>query len=99
MKKIILTAGVVSLSMVFFACGGGSKKGAWQDSDKKEFSNACIDRVKDLEAFNEQQRINFCDCVVKKAEQQFEDLEECGSNGAADEQIGKDCAVEILNQK
>jgi hypothetical protein len=94
MKKIILTAGVVSLSLIFVACGSGSKKGAWTDSDKKQFNDICLgnDKIKELGEPGKE----LCECMIKKAEVQFDNFDQCNSDETADEKIAMDCADEVI---
>jgi len=99
MKKIILTAGVISLSLMFLACGSKSKKGAWVDSDKKQFNDICLgnDKIKEL---GEPGR-ELCDCMIKKAEAQFDNFDQCNQDETADEKIAMECADEVvkMNEK
>ena len=99
MKKFILAAGVLSLSLTFVACGPKSKKGAWVDSDKKQFNDICLgdDKIKEL---GEPGR-ELCECMIKKAEVQFDDFKQCNQDETADEKIAIDCADEVvkINEK
>ncbi|HXA02477.1 MAG TPA: hypothetical protein VNW99_10850 [Cytophagaceae bacterium] len=99
MKKIILTASVLSLSLMFVACGPKSKKGAWIDSDKKKFNDICLgdEKIKELGEPGKE----LCECMIKKAEMQFDDFAQCDSDETADEKIATDCADEVvkMNEK
>jgi hypothetical protein len=100
MKKIILTVGVLSLSLMFVvACGPKSKKGAWTDADKKKFNDICLgdEKIKELGEPGKE----LCDCMIKKAEAQFDDFNQCNSDETADEKIAMDCADEVvkMNEK
>jgi hypothetical protein len=101
MKKIILTAGVVSLSLMFVACGPKSKKGAWTDADKNQFNTECSKGVSGSKDLPVEIGKELCDCMLKKAEVQFDNFAQCDSDEASDDKIGSECADEVvkMNEK
>ncbi|MFL5729378.1 MAG: hypothetical protein ACJ75J_07810 [Cytophagaceae bacterium] len=96
MKKIILTAGMVCLTLIVSSCGGGSKKGAWTEADKSKFNSEC-NGVKEIQDLGQQGK-DLCDCMLKKAEVTFDDFAQCDSDEATDEKLAKDCFAEVMNK-
>jgi hypothetical protein len=71
-----------------------SVKGIWSVADKKKFNDICLnnDKIKELG----KPGLQLCDCMLLKAEIQFNNFDECNNDEATDEKIAMDCADEVI---
>lgn len=92
MKKIIYST--LIFAAVLTSCGG-SKKGAWSESDKEKF-NAEIEKASSsLDAFGDQKQ-EFIDCYLNKVEANFDNFAEANSDVEGCSKYAQECAGEIM---
>ncbi len=87
MKKALILASLCAV-VVFSSCG--SKKGKWNDKDKKAFSEKCAADAKKA-SMDDAKAKSFCDCALPKAEAAEENAEKFEANKAAGDAVAKDC--------
>lgn len=88
MKKSLILASLCAV-VVFSSCG--SKKGKWNDKDKKAFAEKCMADAKSKGGMDDAKAKSFCDCALPKAEQAEENSEKFAANSAAGDAVAKDC--------
>ncbi|MBX3102702.1 MAG: hypothetical protein KF690_09355 [Bacteroidetes bacterium] len=97
-KIFLLVTVVATLS----ACGSSSKKGAWNDSDKKEATEFCNKEIGGQFPESMKKMIDmdkFCGCFTEKVEAEFDNFAavKASDDKSAGEKIGRDCAMKSLN--
>ncbi len=88
MKKALILASLCAV-VVFSSCG--SKKGKWNDKDKKAFAEKCSSDAKSKGGLDDAKAKAFCDCALLKAEQATESAAAFALDKAADDEITKSC--------
>ncbi|MDX1903440.1 MAG: hypothetical protein SFU27_04720 [Thermonemataceae bacterium] len=99
---------ILFFALLIFAACKSSKKGAWVDSDKKEFSKSCeaeIQKLKDspngktvaamvgnLDEFAKKS----CDCSLQKLEQAYESPKDAQKDNAGITKIGQECGKDVM---
>ena len=88
MKKALILASLCAV-VVFSSCG--SKKGKWNDKDKKAFAEKCATDAKGKGGMDDAKAKAFCDCALPKAEAADESADKFAANTAAGDAVAKDC--------
>jgi hypothetical protein len=108
MKKHLFVLAIASLALV--ASCKSSKKGAWLDKDKSEFTKACekeISTMKDSEDGKLIQSLGVnlddfgkksCDCALKKIEQNYDSPKEADKDSKGIDKIVKECSEDVMEQ-
>ncbi|MCU0439704.1 MAG: hypothetical protein MUC49_17580 [Raineya sp.] len=86
-----------------------SKKGAWNEEDKKNFISSCEGEIMALKDTKDGQTIQgagvsieefakkSCDCAFKKVEKNYENVLEAGKDTEGLAKIGGECGGEAMN--
>ena len=88
MKKALILASLCAV-VVFSSCG--SKKGKWNDKDKKAFSDLCLAEAKAAKQDDAQSK-KICDCALPKAEAAADNAAAFAADKTANNTITAECA-------
>ncbi len=90
MKKALILASLCAV-VVFSSCG--SKKGKWNDKDKKAFSEKCVADAKTKGKMDDAKAKAFCDCALPKAEAVSDNAKAFDGDAAAQQPIMEGCVT------
>ena len=92
MKKTLILASLCAV-VVFSSCG--SKKGKWNDADKKAFTETCLAKAKDKDkgGMDDAKAKAFCDCALPKAEAASDNVKAFDADVAAQKPIMEGCVT------
>lgn len=88
MKKALILASLCAV-VVFSSCG--SKKGKWNDKDKKAFADNCLSEAKAAKVDDALGK-KICDCALPKAEAAADNAAAFAADKAANKTITEECA-------
>ncbi|HYG52105.1 MAG TPA: hypothetical protein VD905_14435 [Flavobacteriales bacterium] len=92
MKKLFF----ISLSVLVLAsCGGGSKKGAWSEADKKKADEEIKKADADLAAFGDKKDA-FVKCYLDKIEDNFDNFDQANKDLEGCKKYATECAQEVM---
>jgi len=106
MKKSLFILAVASIALMG-SCKS-SKKGAWQEGDKKEFAKSCEDEINKLKDTPNGKTIQSagvnieefakksCDCAIKKVEAAYDNPKEASKDNGGLTKIGGDCGKDVM---
>lgn len=82
--------------LVAASCGTKSKKGAWNDADKKSFQ-AEVDKMKtSLESTLGANTQKYIDCFFEKTQANYENFETANKDNTGLADLSKDCAMDAM---
>ncbi|MCU0439702.1 MAG: hypothetical protein MUC49_17570 [Raineya sp.] len=109
MKKGLFVLAIASMSLMMGSCKS-SKKGAWTDGDKKTFTKLCEEsfakekgsaNMKTIESVGvkiEEFTKKSCDCLLSKAEQQYDNVKAADKDASGITKIAGDCGGQVIQE-